>query len=326
MKTAGLVFGWILAAVGLFVALPCALLTFICIFMGPYGWIYDLFIFGPLTAAGFLVFAIGRYLRKKAGELPETNYSTLNSPAISPSRPQSQKNISHKEPAMTDERTNRPSEPAGEPARAKQSAAHSQYNPITFEHLAKPCEDEPSGIFGSWNTTQGRMIAAPVLLSIYFFSQEHIEFAPVTVGVLLACLLFRLSKRHSEIMALPLVLATLRLATLIGANFPLWGPNDALAGSKATPAQALTIGLPWLPMFFAICLFYMPMSETFTNKIMVSNSVLLLSSGLLPGGVFATVFLIVFGTLFFTMLIGFALDFKILVTSPQPPALAQPAH
>jgi hypothetical protein len=226
----------------------------------------------------------------------------------------------------TTENSNVPFGRDQDPQNSASHVSNGQYRPITPQDLAKPLGQDDSGVFGGLNSAQARMIAVPVFLSLYFFSQEHLELTPITIGVLLACLLFRMKKSHSQIMGVPLTLAALRLATQIANSFPLLGSLNTAAAIKASSDQALRIGLPWLPMFFAACLFYMPSGDSHTSKIVVSSSVLLLTSGLLPGDGFSTIFLFVFGLLFLALLIAFAMDFKLVDSALQPRPLAQAAR
>jgi hypothetical protein len=66
----------------------------------------------------------------------------------------------------------------------------------------------------------------------------------------------------------------------------------------------------WLPMFFAICLVYMPRRDSVTFKIVFAGSCVLLASGLLPGQGFVAIFYVFDTTLFVAMIVGIFLDLK----------------
>jgi hypothetical protein len=66
----------------------------------------------------------------------------------------------------------------------------------------------------------------------------------------------------------------------------------------------------WLPMFFAICLVYMPRRDSVTFKIVFAGSCVLLASGLLPGQGFVAIFYVFDTTLFVAMIVEIFLDLK----------------
>ena len=80
---------------------------------------------------------------------------------------------------------------------------------------------------------------------------------------------------------------------------------------------------PWLPLFFAVSLFYMPRYETITGKILLIISLLLLVSGLLPGNGFEVIFVTIQYFLFIAIVIGLGIDFT--RDSAHPAATSAPA-
>jgi hypothetical protein len=85
---------------------------------------------------------------------------------------------------------------------------------------------------------------------------------------------------------------------------------------QRAPVTTPNLVAPWLPLFFAVCLFYMPRFETCTGKILMVGSVLLLVSGLLPGGGFEVIFITTQYFLFIAIVVGLAVDFARKAPAP----------
>jgi hypothetical protein len=161
--------------------------------------------------------------------------------------------------------------------------------------------------FGNWNAAETRWLAMPVFGLIYYVAQQFPDFRPLTIFVMLACILFRMEARDRQLAGVPLTLAAMRLAyqmsitaaTLIG------GP-----GIMLPQARAAMIGVPWVPMFFAICIFYLPRRATVTGKIMAAGAISMVLSGLLPGEGYVAIFAMVQYTLFVGVLVGLVSDYS----------------
>jgi hypothetical protein len=121
-----------------------------------------------------------------------------------------------------------------------------------------------------------------------------------TVFILLAAVMARLDERRRRIAAVPVTLSTLFLAAEITKVF-----------AQPLSAQLINVGTiaNWLPLFFAACIFYMPRINSATNKILLTGSLLLLLSGLLPGGGFEVIFVMTQYYIFIAVIIGLAIDF-----------------
>ena len=68
--------------------------------------------------------------------------------------------------------------------------------------------------------------------------------------------------------------------------------------------------MPFVPLFLSTCLFFMPLRETKTFKMVMIDSFLLLASGLIPGLGFLLIFYLVHYTLFFAVVIAIISDLK----------------
>jgi len=161
--------------------------------------------------------------------------------------------------------------------------------------------------FGNWNAAEARWLAMPLFGLIYYVAQQFPDFRPLTIFVMLACLLFRMEFRDRELAGVPLTVAAIRLAyqmtssaaTLIGS------PGIMSAQSKAS-----MLGVPQVPMFFAICIFYLPRRATATGKIMAASAICMVLSGLLPGEGYVVIFAIVQYTLFVGVTVGLIADYS----------------
>ena len=123
--------------------------------------------------------------------------------------------------------------------------------------------------------------------------------------MLLACLLFRLQGRAREIAGVPLTLAAIKLA------YQMTPDATTLPGTQVLLTEqfkAAMTGLPWVPMFLAICIFYLPQTATVTGTIVRAGAFALLISGLIPGDGYIVVLAMIQYTLFLGVLIGLIAD------------------
>src|SRR3974390_1704201 len=119
-------------------------------------------------------------------------------------------------------------------------------------------------LFGSVAWNEARWLVMPLLAGIYWIADRDPLLRPITILLLLACLIFRMERRARQIAAVPLALAGLKLAyqmTPAAANFP--GTQILMTEQ----AKAALVGLPWIPMFLAVCIFYLPQKATVTGSI-----------------------------------------------------------
>jgi hypothetical protein len=181
----------------------------------------------------------------------------------------------------------------------------SAYHPITLEDVQRPSNSRELEPFGALSEPWARWVATPLLGFIFLYSLRVPIFAPLTIGVLLGCLFTRLDHYPRQIAAVPLTLAAAKLAFLIAAHLNFSGPNV-----WAVRNFAMDPGFVWLPMFFSICLIYIPRRDSVTFKIVLAGSCVLLASGLLPGQGFVAIFYVIDSTLFIAMIVGIFLDLK----------------
>jgi hypothetical protein len=209
---------------------------------------------------------------------------------------------------MTNNPTNHPFEPFHVQSNLlKSSAPQGGGEPKGTGGAGQPKGFADYNPFGNWNVGEARWLAMPLFGLIYYVAQQFPDFRPLTIFVMLACILFRMEARDRQLAGVPLTLAAMRLAyqmssgasTLIGA-----------AGIVSPQAKASMLGVPWVPMFFAICIFYLPRRATVTGKIMAASAISMVLSGLLPGEGYVVIFAIVQYTLFVGVLVGLVTDYS----------------
>ncbi|HZI56062.1 MAG TPA: hypothetical protein VFF39_04775 [Verrucomicrobiae bacterium] len=131
-----------------------------------------------------------------------------------------------------------------------------------------------------------------------------LPYAPVLAGLgvlaLLPCLLYRLEERERRIALAPLTFASLMLTQKVFSAQITGLPRGYLVSQL--PA-------PWLPLFFGICLYYMPDGMNWSRKITLGLATLILLAGLLPGSAFALVFGAMEYLLFVAVLAGLGMDY-----------------
>jgi hypothetical protein len=221
---------------------------------------------------------------------------------------------------MTDHSFNDHPEPS-KPEKPRRDVPRGAYNPITLDDLQKPGESTIEAFVGPLDTNTARSFAAILFVLIFVFSHRVLELAPLIIVVLLGGLLYRMNKRERLIAGAPLTFAAVRLAMLLTERFSPW---DTSAYSTPGIFHANDIGVPWMPLFLSVCLFYMPMKDTYTSKLIFWDSVVLLLSGLLPVDGFSVLFAVVLYTLFIGVAVTLAYDLgsvpKWLQPDPRPAA------
>jgi hypothetical protein len=159
------------------------------------------------------------------------------------------------------------------------------------------------------------LAAVFVFAAVYWLVQRNPALSAITVLVLFACLTLRLDAIRRRIAIAPLSFATLLLVQRMVAHAISTG---ALEHARVGP-QKVDAGLTWVPLFFAVCLFYMPHRPSYSGNFFISGSVLLLASGLLPGDSFLAIFTATQYFVFIALVIVLGVDF--LQTSELPQAV-----
>jgi hypothetical protein len=159
--------------------------------------------------------------------------------------------------------------------------------------------------FGNFDWNEARWLVMVLFGAIYWLTERDPLLRPITILVLLACLLFRLEGRAREIAGVPLTLAAIKLAYQMTPNATMLPGTQVLLSEQFKAAMT---GLPWVPMFLAICTFYLPQKATVTGTIVRAFAFALLISGLIPGDGYIVVLAMIQYTLFLGVLIGLVAD------------------
>src|SRR5580658_1119989 len=167
-----------------------------------------------------------------------------------------------------------------------------------------PGWDTPFGRI-QWN--EARWLVMIPFGAIYWAALQDRLLQPLTLLVLLACLLFRMDARSRNIAGVPRALAALKLIGQMNPGATVLPGTQILLPENA---KAALTGLPWVPMFLAICIFYLPPKATVTGMITRAAAIALLISGLIPGDGYLMVLAMVQYTLFIGVLVGLIADFS----------------
>ena len=181
-------------------------------------------------------------------------------------------------------------------------------------HEAKGGDSEArsgSGTFGNDGFGWLHLLMLPVFLALYILAEKYPELTGISILLLLACLLYRLTPIWRRLIVAPIGFATLLLVRRV--------VTFALAADVAIMKNGVKIGFgsSWLPLFFAVTIFYMPRRPSYSGNFFFGGAVLLLTSGLLPGDGFVAVFSAMQYFLFVALLIVLAIDFT--QPAPAPP-------
>jgi len=201
----------------------------------------------------------------------------------------------------------------------KPTSQQNSYNPITIDDVTQAAQSRQD-YFGELRDPIARCFAAPLLFFIWVFSNGEPLVAPLTLLVLLGCLFVRLDNHPRQIAAVPLTLAAIKLSFQMASLL-----NTSASGASSLRGLSTDPGYVWLPMFFSICLVFIPRRDSVTFKIILAGSCVLLASGLLPGQGFVAVFYLLDTTLFLAMVVGIFIDLKSYVP-PQVHAGVRAAH
>ncbi len=206
--------------------------------------------------------------------------------------------------------TNNPSNQPFEPFRVqsdllKNAAAQSGRVQPAGGDPGKPGKPGSRKVFGDWDLSDARWLVMIVFGFIYWLSERDAFLRPLTIVVLLACLLFRMEPRARQFAGVPLVLAAIKLAYQMTPNSLLPGSTLSMLPEQTKDAIG---GLPWVPMFLAICIFYLPKNANVTATIMRVAAIALLISGLIPGDGYIVILAMIQYTLFIGVLVGLIAD------------------
>jgi len=213
----------------------------------------------------------------------------------------------------------------------RRSTARGIYRPLTREDLRPQSE---SDLFAGLESTSSRTLGGLLFAVIFVLSNNLLAFSGLLMVILLVCLLYRMDSRERRIAAIPLTFGTVRMALSLTVQLHA---NAFLSNGfgNTTPPQTLVEALHWMPILFAVYLFYSPWKDSNTSRLIFWYSVVLLLSGLIPGEGYLVIPAVLFYTLFFAIAVALVLDFSspkptqrpsaAIPTPPQQPPQAQAA-
>src|SRR5229473_518890 len=141
------------------------------------------------------------------------------------------------------------------------------YNPVTFSPGTPGDGNGENDWSGNFESPLVRLFVALLFTTIFTVAWERPEFGPVTLVVLAACLLHRLEPWQRKLAAAPLILATIRLSLLVPAYVADWSGGINIFNGLPSRVPGGDSGIPWLPAFLSVCLFYLPKKDSITLKI-----------------------------------------------------------
>jgi len=199
-----------------------------------------------------------------------------------------------------------PIEPFYVPAKVLKPLSYAEPSDASKGAATRNDASSSSGMWGQFdnaNSWSVRVVAAAIFALLYILSDRDPGCSALSVIALLLCTLLRLDDYKRKVAQVPLTLAALMLVRQITARVVDFRVAVGVIGTNHT------IDNSWIPLFFAVCLFYMPNGHNFTRKVLLSISVLLLASGLLPMGGFVAIFTTVQYMLFLAIVAGLGMDF-----------------
>jgi len=166
-----------------------------------------------------------------------------------------------------------------------------------------PSAQRPALNLESLDSTSGKLAVGAVLAGAFLLVKTNPLFAEITIMILASIVLYRLDSHRRRIAAAPVILAAMMLASKISGGGS-WYVNYGVTPSAADVNELKV----WMPLLLAGCLFYMPKFPTYTEKILLLLSLVLLLSGLLPGDGFGIIFWTTQYFLFIAVAIGLGID------------------
>ncbi len=152
------------------------------------------------------------------------------------------------------------------------------------------------------DSTGGKIAVGALLVGTLLLAYNNPHFARITILILAGIVLYRLDSRRRRIAAAPVIFAAMMLASKI-----LGGGSVFLTYGMTSAAELNELKIS-MPLLLAGCLFYMPRFATYTEKILLILSLVLLLSGLLPGDGFGIIFRTTQYFLFIAIAIGLGID------------------
>jgi hypothetical protein len=302
MKTFALAIGWFFRIVGFASALFFCMLMLLGLAAGPIGLIYSIYLFFPFAAGGSAAFLLGLFLVNRARKMKSTDDLQFHASAYPPAGVAKSKGAVMNANTPEEHDASEQKQPSTSPS----SQQPGGYKPVTWDDIQKSALSQSS----PWLMNLGentRLLVAPLFIVIFFLSQTVPPLAPVTILVLLGCLLARLEARIRNIVAVPMTISAIVLTVHVMQSTSIIPSTFANNPFNTTLS---TYGLPWLPIFFAACLLYIPATDSATFKLVMAESFLLLFSGLVPGSGCLIIFLMVYYTLFVAIVIAIFHDIK----------------
>jgi hypothetical protein len=198
-----------------------------------------------------------------------------------------------------------------------QTPQKNRYNPVTFDDVQRHVESTLEDYFVQLRAPVARCVAAPLLFFIFIFRyRDPLIVAPLALLVLAGCLFLRLENPARQIAAVPLSLAALKLSFQMMSLM-----NSSTQNALSLRNFSTGPGFIWLPIFFSVCLAFIPRRDSVTFKIILVGSCVLLASGLLPGQGFVVIFYLLDGLLFVAIVAGIFVDLKSYVATPAQESL-----
>jgi len=203
---------------------------------------------------------------------------------------------------MTNNAPDQPIDPRG----ASPQQTRGVYNPIRIENSG---DNQQPDWFENLETPHAQMLVALLFTLIFGIAWRRPEFGPLTIIVVVGCLLYRFEAWQRKLATVPLLLAAVRFSLLLPAySRGVIALNEFHGTPNYTPG--IELGIPWIPAFLSVCLFFMPRLQSATLKIVVVESIAVVLSSLLPGDGFLTILAIFNYTLFFAVMVGLFIDLK----------------
>jgi hypothetical protein len=204
---------------------------------------------------------------------------------------------------MTNKAPGQPTDPRD--GASPQPTSRGVYNPI---RIGNPGNNQQPDWFENLETPQAQMLVALLFALIFGIAWHRPEFGPLTIIVVVGCLLYRFEPWQRKLASVPVLLAAIRFYLL-----PVYSAEVIWLNQfhgKPTYMPGNESGIPWIPAFLSVCLFFMPRTESATLKIIVVESITVVLSSLLPGEGFLTILAVFNYTLFFAVTVGLFIDLK----------------
>jgi hypothetical protein len=181
------------------------------------------------------------------------------------------------------------------------------YNPISFGGNGD--QEQPSWL-GELESPLARMFVALLFALIFGIAWRRPEFSPLTILVVVGCLLYRLEPWQREMATAPLLLAAIRFYLLLPGFSTEVMPHFNQFTGRPVYTPSSEYGMPWIPAFLSVCLFFLPRKHSATLKIVVAEALAVVLSSLLPGQGLLVILTILNYTLFFAVTVGLLIDLK----------------